>query len=255
EEDNKLINRKPYQVRNIIMNPNYCGRVNNKYGTFDNMFPSIISKAMYKNAQAIRVNKQVQRTPSANLLKQKIKCPCCDSTLTNMTIRKKEHTLRYYICPKNMNESRFVCSFKGINAQELEVQVLATCQNFFQNQHLYSKINNTIHQRLKKQRVIEAKSTLTQEQLIDKLAKGMIDAESFRKQTHSMNQKHKTISSLSDNQLQTSLQNVIQKSFTLNMLYPYIDEIHITKNKALVGIYFKNEPLNIVNQTSQLSIA
>lgn len=254
EEDNKLINRKPYQVRNIIMNPNYCGRVNNKYGTFDNMFPSIISKAMYKNAQAIRVNKQVQRTPSANLLKQKIKCPCCDSTLTNMTIRKK-HTLRYYICPKNMNESRFVCSFKGINAQKLEVQVLATCQNFFQNQQLYSKINNAIHQRLKKQRVIEAKSTLTQEQLIDKLAKGMIDAESFRKQTHLMNQKHKTISSISDNQLQTSLQKVIQKSFTLNMLHPYIDEIRITKNKALVGIYFKNEPLNIVNQTSQSSIA
>ncbi|MCE3404786.1 recombinase family protein, partial [Staphylococcus aureus] len=140
----------------------------------------------------------------------------------------KKHTLRYYICPKNMNESRFVCSFKGINAQKLEVQVLATCQNFFQNQQLYSKINNAIHQRLKKQRVIEAKSTLTQEQLIDKLAKGMIDAESFRKQTHLMNQKHKTISSISDNQLQTSLQKVIQKSFTLNMLHPYIDEIRIT---------------------------
>lgn len=49
-----------------------------------------------------------------------------------------------------MNESRFVCSFKGINAQKLEVQVLATCQNFFQNQQLYSKINNAIHQRLQK---------------------------------------------------------------------------------------------------------
>lgn len=255
EEDNKLINRKPYQVRNIIMNPNYCGRVNNKYGTFDNMFPSIISKAMYKNAQAIRVNKQVQRTSSANLLKQKIKCPCCDSTLTNMTIRKKEHTLCYYVCPKNMNESRFVCSFKGINAQELEVQVLATCQNFFQNQQLYSKINNAIHQRLKKQRVIEAKSMLTQEQLIDKLAKGMIDAETFRNQSQSVLQKRKIISSISDTQLQTSLQNVIQQSFTLNMLYPYIDEIRITKNKVLVGIYFKNEPLNIVNQTAQSSIA
>ena len=66
-----------------------------------------------------------------------------------------------------------------------------------------------------------------------------------------MNQKRKTIQSISDIQLQTSLQNVIQQSFTLNMLYPYIDEIRITKNKTLVGIYFKNEPLNIVNQTSQ----
>lgn len=127
EEDTNLINRKPYQVRNIITNPNYCGRVNNKYGTFDNMFPSIISKAMYKNAQAIRVNKQVKRTPSANLLKQKIKCPYCGSTLTNMTITKTNHSLRYYVCPKNMNASRFICDFKGINAENLEKQVLESC--------------------------------------------------------------------------------------------------------------------------------
>ena len=43
EEDDTFINRQPYQVRNIIMNPNYCGRVINQYGQFDNMFPSIVS--------------------------------------------------------------------------------------------------------------------------------------------------------------------------------------------------------------------
>lgn len=42
----------------------------------------------------------------------------------------------------------------------------------------------------------------------------------------------------------------MQQRFTLNILYPYIDEIHITKNKTLTGIYFKNEPLNIVNQNA-----
>lgn len=255
EEDTKLINRKPYQVRNIIMNPNYCGRVNNKYGTFDNMFPSIISKAMYKNAQAIRSQKHTKRTPSDNQLQKKIKCPYCGSTLTNMTIRKKHHTLRYYVCPQNMNASRFVCAFKGINAQVLETSVLETCQDFFQNQQLYSKINHTIQQRLKRQRDIEAKHTLTQEQLIDKLAKGMIDAETFRNQSQSVLQKRKTISSISNTKLQTSLQKVIQKSFTLNMLYPYIDVIHITKNKELSGIYLKDEPLNIVNQAVQSSTA
>ncbi|MDN5809595.1 MAG: zinc ribbon domain-containing protein, partial [Staphylococcus equorum] len=199
---------------------------------------------------------QVKRKPSENQLKQKIKCPCCGATLTNITIRRKQHnTLRYYVCPRNMNESRFVCDFKGINAKDIETSVLKTCQHFFQDQQVYSKINDAIQQHIQKQNTLETKRTYTQAQLINKLAKGTIDAESFRKQTHSMNQKHKTISSISDNQLQTSLQNVIQHSFTLNMLYPYIDEIHITKNKALVGIYFKNEPLNIVNQTRQSSIA
>ncbi|WP_270912361.1 cassette chromosome recombinase CcrA [Staphylococcus saprophyticus] len=255
EADEKFINRKPYQVRNIIMNPNYCGRVINQYGQYDNMCPSIVSTSIYEQAQAIRSQKQLKRTSSANQLKQKIKCPYCGSTLTNITIRKKHRTLRYYACPQNMNASRFVCEFKGINAQSLEASVLATCQDFFQNQQLYSKINHTIQQRLKKQKDIEAKSTLTQEQLIEKLAQCKIDAETFREQTQSLCQQSKPISSIHTHQIRKALQNVIQQRFTLNMLYPYIDEIHITKSKTLTGIYFKNEPLNIVNQTAQSSIA
>lgn len=255
EADDKLINRKPYQVRNIILNPNYCGRVINQYGQYDNMCPSIVSTSIYEQAQAIRSQKQLKRTSSANQLKQKIKCPYCGSTLTNITIRKKHRTLRYYVCPQNMNASRFVCEFKGINAQSLEASVLATCQDFFQNQQLYSKINHTIQQRLKKQKDIEAKSTLTQEQLIEKLAQCKIDAETFREQTQSLCQQSKPISSIHTHQIRKALQNVIQQRFTLNMLYPYIDEIHITKSKTLTGIYFKNEPLNIVNQTAQSSIA
>ncbi|HDJ5151783.1 cassette chromosome recombinase CcrA [Staphylococcus aureus] len=253
EKDDKCINRKPYQVRAIIMNPNYCGRVINQYGQYGNLFPSIVSTNIYEQAQEIRSQKHTKRTPSDNQLQKKIKCPYCGSTLTNMTIRKKHHTLRYYVCPQNMNASRFVCAFKGINAQVLETSVLETCQDFFQNQQLYSKINHTIQQRLKRQRDIEAKHTLTQEQLIDKLAKGMIDAETFRNQSQSVLQKRKTISLISDIRIKASLQKVIQKSFTLNMLYPYIDVIHITKNKELSGIYLKNEPLNIVNQTIQSS--
>lgn len=255
ETDDKCINRKPYQVRAIITNPNYCGRVINQYGQYDNMFPSIVSTSIYEQAQAIRSQKHTKRTPSSNQLKQKIKCPCCGSTLTNMTIRKKNHTLRYYVCPQNLNASRFVFEFKGINAQALEASVLSTCQDFFQNQQLYSKINRTIQQQLKRQRDIETKTTLNHEQLIEKLANGKIDAETFREQTQSLHQQSKPISSISAYQIQRAFQNIIQQRFTLNMLYPYIDQIHITKKKMLVGIYFKNEPLNIVNQKTQSSIA
>ncbi|MDU9350490.1 cassette chromosome recombinase CcrA [Staphylococcus ureilyticus] len=254
EADDKLINRKPYQVRNIILNPNYCGRVINQYGEYDNMFPSIVSTSIYEQAQVIRSQKHTKRTPSSNQLKQKIKCPYCYSTLTNMTVRKPDHSLRYYVCPQNMNNARFVCEFKGINAQELETSVLATCQDFFQNQQLYAKINHTIQQRLKRQRDIETKTTLNHEQLIEKLAQGKIDAETFREQTQSLHQQSKPISSFSAYQIRKAFQNIIQQRFTLNMLYPYIDEINISKNKSLAGIYFKNEPLNIVKQTMKLSI-
>lgn len=248
ETDDKCINRKPYQVRAIITNPNYCGRVINQYGQYDNMFPSIVSTSIYEQAQAIRVNKQVKRTPSANLLKQKIKCPYCGSTLTNMAIRKINHSLRYYVCPKNMNASRFICDFKGINAENLEKQVLESCKKFFRDQQLYSKIKHAIEKQLKKQRMHDTSNTLTQEKLIENLAQGKIDVETFREQSQSINLQNKPIQVISDIRIKASLQKTIQKSFTLNMLYPYIDEIHITKNKELSGIYLKDEPLNIVNQ-------
>ncbi|HEB0088779.1 TPA: zinc ribbon domain-containing protein, partial [Staphylococcus aureus] len=127
-----------------------------------------------------------KQTSSDNQLKQKIKCPCCNTTLTNMTVRKKNHTLRYYVCPKNMNASRFVCDFKGINAQTLEDKVLEVCKDFYQNQRIYTKIKGAIDKRIKRQRNIEKHHTLTQEQLIEKLAQGIIDAETFREQTQSL---------------------------------------------------------------------
>ena len=61
EEDDTFINRQPYQVRNIIMNPNYCGRVINQYGQFDNMFPSIVSANVYEQAQRLRSQNKPNR--------------------------------------------------------------------------------------------------------------------------------------------------------------------------------------------------
>ncbi|MFH0716156.1 recombinase family protein [Staphylococcus delphini] len=255
EDDNKLITRKPYQVRNIIMNPNYCGRVINQYGQYNNMVPSIVSTTIYEHAQAIRNKKQLHCIPSENTLKQKIKYPYCGSTLTNMTIRKTNHSLRYYVCPKNMNASRFVCEFKGINAENLEKMVFESCQKFFRDQQLYSKIKHAIEKQLKKQRMHDTINTLTHEKLIEKLAQGTIDVETFREQSQLINLQNMPIQATSDIRIKASLQKVIQKCFTLNMLYPYIDVIHITKNKELSGIYLKNEPINIVNQTIQSSTA
>lgn len=256
EADDKFINRKPYQVRNIILNPNYCGRVINQYQQCDNVVPAIVSTTIYEEAQSMRMKKQRDRIPSENQLKQKIKCPYCGSTLTNITIRKPNYSLRYYVCPQNMNQARRVCKFKGVNATQLESQVLATCINFFQNKQIYLKLRKRIKEKLKHHQSIDVKRSVTEAQLIDKLAQGLIDADTFRKQSQLLIQKNKiTTQPINKIQIQASLEKVLQKSFTLNMLYPYIDEIQINKNKVLVGIYFKGEPLNIVNQRIQLTIA
>ena len=48
-----FISRKPYQVRNILLNPNYCGRVINKYGTFNDIVPPIINVDTFEEAQGV----------------------------------------------------------------------------------------------------------------------------------------------------------------------------------------------------------
>ena len=89
------------------------------------------------------------------------------------------------------------------------------------------------------QRDIETQNTLNHEQLIEKLAKGKIDAETFREQTQLLRQQSKPISSINAYQIKRTFQNVIKQRFTLNMLYPYIDEIHITKRKYLLAFISK----------------
>ena len=75
------------------MNPNYCGRAINKYGQYDNMFPSIVSTNMYEQAQALRSqNKSNEHLQTINSNKNQMPF-YCGSTLTNMTIRKR--TMHY----------------------------------------------------------------------------------------------------------------------------------------------------------------
>ena len=88
DNHSKLIPRKPYQVRNILLNPNYCGRVINKYGTFNDIVPPIIDVDTFEEAQERRIHKQHDRFNSRNKLKRQIKCPYCQSTLTNLTIKR-----------------------------------------------------------------------------------------------------------------------------------------------------------------------
>ena len=71
--------------------------------------------------------------------------------------------------------------------------------------------------------------------------------QTFRKQSQSLLQQSKPTLSINEQQIQRSFENVIQQHFTLSMLYRYIDEIHISKTKALWNL-FQNEPLNIVTK-------
>ncbi|MBY0880660.1 recombinase family protein, partial [Staphylococcus aureus] len=139
DKDMNFISRKPYQVRNILLNPNYCGRVINKYGTFNDIVPPIINVDTFEEAQERRIHKQHNRSNSRNKLKRRIKCPYCQSTLTNLTIKKEHRSLRYYVCPKNMNEAYHTCPFKGINAQMIETEVLNTCKVYCGNQSFHDK--------------------------------------------------------------------------------------------------------------------
>ena len=244
----KLIPRKPYQVRNILLNPNYCGRVINKYGTFNDIVPPIIDIDTFEEAQERRIHKQHNRSHSRNKLKRRIKCPYCQSTLTNLTIKKEKHSLRYYVCPKNMNEAYHTCPFKGINAQMIETEVLNTCKAYCDNQSFHDKLNETILKALKHQQMKHRQSHLTQEQLIEKLAQNQIDIKTF-KRLSAVSENEDRYSNYSHKQITETIRHIIKDKLTLETIAPFIDDIIITQTKQLQGIYFKNSPLNIVEQS------
>ncbi|MBK1407285.1 MULTISPECIES: cassette chromosome recombinase CcrA [Staphylococcus] len=244
----KLTPRKPYQVRNILLNPNYCGRVINKYGTFNDLVPSIVDIDTFEQAQQRRLNKHHKQHISENKLKKLLKCPYCQSTLTNLTIKKEHHSLRYYVCPKNMNEAYHTCPFKGINAQMIETEVLNTCKAYCNNQSFHDKLNETILKALKRQQMKHRQSHLTQEQLIEKLAQNQIDIETF-KHLSAGSESEERYSNYSHKQITKTIRHIIKDKLTLETIAPFIDCINITQTKQLQGIYFKNSPLNIVEQS------
>lgn len=238
----KLIPRKPYQVRNILLNPNYCGRVINKYGTFNDIVPPIIDVDMFEEAQERRIHKQHNRSNSRNKLKRRIKCPYCQSTLTNLTIKKEKHSLRYYVCPKNMNEAYHTCPFKGINAQMIETEVLNTCKAYCDNPSFHDKLNKTILKALKHQQMKHRQSHLTQEQLIEKLAQNQIDIETFKRLSAGF-EREERYSNYSHKQITETIRHIIKDKLTLETIAPLINDITITQTKQLQGIYFKNRVL------------
>ncbi|MDS3873714.1 cassette chromosome recombinase CcrA [Staphylococcus hominis] len=248
DKDMNFISRKPYQVRNILLNPNYCGRVINKYGTFNNIVPPIIDVDTFEEAQERRIHKQHNRSNSRNKLKRRIKCPYCQSTLTNLTIKKENYSLHYYVCPKNMNDAYRTCPFKGINAPELESKVLNTCKKYFEEQSFHNRLNDTILKVLKQQQMKHKQSHLTQEQLIEKLAQNQIDIETFKRLSAGSESEERYLN-YSHKQMAEAIRHVIKDKLTLEDIAPLIDDIKITQTKQLQGIYFKNSPLNIVEQS------
>ncbi|MDS3899066.1 cassette chromosome recombinase CcrA [Staphylococcus hominis] len=244
----KLIPRKPYQVRNILLNPNYCGRVINKYGSFNDLVPSIVDIDTFEEAQQCRVNKHHKQHISENKLKKLLRCPYCQATLTNLTIKKANHSLRYYVCPRNMNEAYHTCPFKGINALELESKVLDTCKKYFEEQSFHNRLNDTILKVLKQQQMKHKETHLTQAQLIEKLAQNQIDIETFKRLSTS-SESEERYSNYSHKQITETIRHIIKDKLTLETIAPLIDDITITQTKQLQGIYFKNSPLNIVEQS------
>ena len=248
----KLIPRKPYQVRNILLNPNYCGRVINKYGTFNDIVSPIIDVDTFEEAQERRIHKQHNRSNSRNKLKRRIKCPYCQSTLTNLTIKKEKHSLRYYVCPKNMNEAYHTCSFKSMNAQTIEAEILNTCKSYLKEQAHHNRLNERIIETLERQKMKNKQTHLTQEQLIEQLAQNHIDVETFKRLS---NQYEYTLlnNSYPHTQITEAINSLNKDKLTLEDIAPLIDDITITQTKQLQGIYFKNSPLNIVEQSHLIS--
>mgnify|MGYP006906702468 CR=1 FL=1 len=135
-----------------------------------------------------------------------------------------------------------------MNAQTIEAEILNTCKSYFKEQAHHNRLNERIIETLEHQKMKHKQTQITQAQLIEKLAQNQIDIETFKRLSTS-SESEERYSNYSHKQITETIRHIIKDKLTLETIAPLIDDITITQTKQLQGIYFKNSPLNIVEQS------
>lgn len=112
-------------VRNILDNPLYMGKIKHKNNIYDGQHEAIITEEVWNQAQNIfkRRDKVIlpkSRITSIPLLKGLITCGNCDSKMTPNYTDKKGKKYRYYSCIKQMRDIDSLCQIGSVSANEIE---------------------------------------------------------------------------------------------------------------------------------------
>jgi len=120
---------KNTQVRFIIKNVLYTGKVNYKDELYNGLHEAIIDEDTFNKAQSILAENRIEHKPSKNekvtgLLNNILRCKACDTVMAHTYASKGNVKYRYYICTHAQKHGYESCPTRSVSAPAIEDAVV-----------------------------------------------------------------------------------------------------------------------------------
>ncbi|MCM8789977.1 MAG: recombinase family protein [Candidatus Omnitrophica bacterium] len=120
---------KNTQVRFIIKNVLYTGKVNYKGELYSGLHEAIIDENTFNKAQEILAENRIERKPSKNekvtgLLNNILHCKACNTIMCHTYTSKGNIKYRYYVCMHAQKHGSETCPTRSVSAPAIEDSVV-----------------------------------------------------------------------------------------------------------------------------------
>ena len=152
-------------VRRILNNHLYIGKVKHKDKLFDGMHKPIIDEQIWqKTRELLSTNNKIQlpssRVTTAPLLKGIMNCGICGSKMTPTYTKKQGKRYRYYICQSKHKGNNDLCKVGRISASETENLVTDQVLNFLKKPEFIIHTINAKKDDLSENKIINSFKTI-----------------------------------------------------------------------------------------------
>jgi DNA invertase Pin-like site-specific DNA recombinase len=152
-------------VRRILNNHLYIGKVKHKDKLFDGMHKPIIDEQIWqKTRDLLSTNNKIQlpssRVTTAPLLKGIMNCGICGSKMTPTYTTKQGKRYRYYICQSKHKGNNDLCKVGRISASETENLVTDQVLNFLKKPEFIIHTINAKKEDLSENKIINSFKTI-----------------------------------------------------------------------------------------------
>jgi DNA invertase Pin-like site-specific DNA recombinase len=122
-------------IRQILMNPVYKGYVRHKFAEYKGLHEAILSEEVFQKAKDTFVGQSFENPhkDSNVLLKDIIRCGCCDCVMTPTCCNKRDRKYRYYTCSNHLRKKSCHSGNKNVPAGEVEEFVTKAVRRLLKN--------------------------------------------------------------------------------------------------------------------------
>lgn len=155
-------------VKNILTNELYIGKINHKGNIYDGLHSAIIDDKTWQEAQNLVTSKKFEipnpkfKVSELPLLKGAMSCGICGNKMTPTFTKKGNRKYRYYICQGKLKGKNEECRVGRIPAKETEDLVVNQILNILQKPEIISQTINNKDADITQNQIIESFKKINQ---------------------------------------------------------------------------------------------